>query len=130
MRRIGYVLIMLVAIVDVGCAPKGDWISGTLTLVNLTGTWEGTVEGLKSFGGPIMPARSMRLRLQQRGARVTGEAEAGGRAAGRVDGLVQGDVFTFQWGEIRGEAAVDEAEMKGQFDGYGCPCSIVLHRSR
>jgi hypothetical protein len=41
MRRTGYLLMTLVVILDVGCA-RSDWITQTLTLVDVTGAWEGT----------------------------------------------------------------------------------------
>jgi hypothetical protein len=133
MRRIGWLLIVLVAILEFGCAPRGDWISETLTLVDVSGTWEGMIRGkIVTQGG-----RSVRLVLRQRGARVTGEVESGGAFFGfgrEIDGLVSGDVFTFQVGTFRGEATVDGAEMNGQGSGgaggpgSNCPCIIILRR--
>jgi hypothetical protein len=120
MRRTGYFLIVVIAILDFGCASRGDWISEMLTLVDVSGTWEGTIEPNKFGQG----SRSIRLVLLQRGARVTGVAEAEGNVLGvggrSVDGFVNGDSFTFHVAAFRGEARVDGAEMKGQGSGgYG-----------
>ena len=128
MRRTGCLLIVLGAILSFGCAPRGDWISETLTLVDVSGTWEGTIQGTKFQG-----TRSIRLVLRQRGTRVTGEAEGGGELLGvgrNVEGLVNGDAFTFQAAGFRGEATVDGVQMNGQASGgsWACPCFIVLRR--
>ena len=137
MRRLGWLLIVLVAILEFGCAPRGDWISETLTLVDVSGTWEGMIRTKGAGVGQV--ATSIRLVLRQSGARVTGVAENGGGFLGfggrNVNGHVNGDVFTFQVATFRGEATIDGVEMSGQgLGGQGsgvvspCPCSIVLRR--
>jgi len=132
----GRFLLVLVAILAFGCAPRGDWISQTLTLVDVSGTWEGTIWGQGAGTGQM--ARSIRLVLRQRGTRVTGEVDGGaaffGVGSRNVDGVVNGDVFTFQVATFRGQATVDGAEMNAQgtggagIFGAACPCSIVLRR--
>jgi hypothetical protein len=128
MRRVGCVLIVLVAILNFGCAPRGDWISETLTLIDVSGTWVGTMRQTDL----THTDRSIQLVLQQRGARVTGEMSGGGAnfTFGKIEGLVNGDVFTFRGEGIQGEATVDGAEMSGRASGYRCPCAIVLRRIR
>jgi hypothetical protein len=134
MRRTGCFLIVLGAILSFGCATRGDWISETLTLVDVSGTWEGTIRG--TMGGAT--GRSIRLVLRQRGARVTGDVDGGGTFFGvggtNVDGQVNGDVFTFRVASFRGEVTIDGAEMSGQGTGGSgsagsqCPCFFVLRR--
>jgi len=127
MRKIWCFLIMLGAILSFGCAPRGDWISETLTLVDVSGTWEGTIR----YTRLTQTQRSIRLTLRQSGARVTGEMDGGSRELtyGKIQGRVNGDVFTFEATGIRGEATVDGAEMSGQAGGSQCPCFIVLRRA-
>jgi hypothetical protein len=87
-------LISFVAIAGLGCASRGDWISETLTLMDVSGTWGGTVGSVARIRGQG-PLRSIRLVLKQRRARVVGDMEAwGGQHS--VEGLVNGDVFSFQ----------------------------------
>jgi len=119
------VLIVFAALVSPACAPRGDWISETLTLVNVTGTWHGTVRytgRLTCGSGPGSgPERSIRLVLVQKGARVTGKME--GTDAGKVDGVVTGEVLAFErLGRLKGSVTIDGDEMSGSFDGYACPC--------
>jgi hypothetical protein len=123
----GRFLIVLIAILAVGCAPKSDWVSETLTLVDISGTWEGTLTGGQAHNRSI---RSTRLVLKQRGARVTGvlQGSSEGWTYGPVEGVVNGDVFAFRTPALHGEATVNEAEMRGRADGFYCPCTIVLRR--
>ena len=83
MKRAGCVLIMLMTMVSVGCARR-DWVSDTLTVVDVTGTWERSAQ-CKVIGG--LNDRIVRMVLWQRGTRVTGEINAlGGRLGGASKG--------------------------------------------
>src|SRR5262245_23711410 len=125
MKRTGCVLVVLMALASVGCA-RGDWISETLTLVDVSGTWEGT--GVLRNG----EERSLRLVLRQRGSKVAGEIEGIGRFRSAIDGVVNGESFslTFQGTQTRykGDATISGDEMHGKVDGGGCPCTMVLRR--
>lgn len=133
MRWTGRLLIVL-AILIVGCA-RGDWIDQTLTLVDVTGTWEGVFK----FQG-TSAERSTRWVLQQKGGKVRGEAHGldGGRVA-PIEGLVNGEVFSwqltgqfFRWAPgkpYRGQVTIAVDEMSGRADGYNCPCIVVLRRA-
>ena len=68
MRWTGPFLIVL-TLLSLGCA-RGDWTTETLTLVDVTGTWEGQFR----FGGPGGGAaeRTTRWVLQQKGGKVRG----------------------------------------------------------
>jgi hypothetical protein len=127
LRTPGRVLGVVVVILALGCATRGDWISETLTLVDLSGTWEGTVTAAPAHG---RTTRTIRLVLKQTGARVTGELDGGwtGWLRAPVEGVVSGEAFTFRGAEIQGEMTVSGVEMKGRADGYYCPCTIVLDR--
>jgi hypothetical protein len=127
------VLILLSALVSLGCA-KRDWTE-TLTLVDVTGTWDGTVVS-RSYGCPPggCTARAVQLVLRQRGASVTGEMTgptAVGFGGGAVEGVISGELFLFKLGKFRGEASVSGDDMSGRVDGTNlplCPCTISLHR--
>jgi hypothetical protein len=131
MRWTGKFLIVL-ALSSLGCA-RGDWISETLTLVDVTGTWEGPFRG---WGVD----RTIRWVLQQKGAKVRGEVQGlDGTPLGSVEGLVNGEVFSwsatgkllFGWYSnvtYHGEATVNSDELNGRATGQGCPCTFILHR--
>jgi hypothetical protein len=134
MRWTGKFLIVL-ALSSLGCA-RGDWISETQTLVDVTGTWEGPFRNL-SF------ERTMRWVLQQKGAKVRGEVQGlDGTSLGSVEGLVNGEVFSwnvtgpFVFSPIwylpnrswHGEATVNSDELNGRAAGPYCPCTVFLHR--
>jgi hypothetical protein len=134
MRWTGKLLIVL-ALSSLGCA-RGDWISETQTLVDVTGTWEGPFRNL-SF------ERTMRWVLQQKGAKVRGEVQGlDGTPLGSVEGLVNGEVFSWTvtgpflpaYGGnvpsrlVHGEATVNGDELNGRFSGAGCPCTLFLYR--
>src|SRR5262244_3490604 len=91
LRFTGRLLIVL-ALLLVGCA-RGDWTTETLTLVDVTGTWEGVFK----FQGFAGAERSTRWMLQQKGGKVRGEAQGldGARVA-PIEGLVNGEVFSWQ----------------------------------
>jgi hypothetical protein len=130
MNKVGFgrCLVVLVATLTVGCAPRGDWISETLTLVDFSGTWEGTLTGGSIHNRVI---RSVRVVLKQSGARVTGELIGGseGWQRGPIEGVVNGDVFVFRTQEFNGEASVNATEMRGRADGhFYCPCILFLRR--
>ena len=71
--------------------------------------------------GPVGPMEEFRFELRQEGARVTGTFRTSGRWAsfmatsGSVEGVVNGDVFTFKddRGTFRGEVTISGHEMKG-----------------
>jgi hypothetical protein len=138
MKRTGCVLILLCALASSGCAQR-DWVSETLTLVDVTGTWAGTVTFWGS-GCSGQPAGNrgcpypVQLVLRQRGASVIGEvAAASGRFGGdKVKGVINGELFTFELGALRGEASVSGDDMDGRAGGPTlsyCPCTISLHRA-
>src|SRR5215468_9277076 len=60
-------LLTVLTLLSLGCA-RGDWTTETLTLVDVTGTWEGS---FRFSIGPI--GRPMRWVLQQKGGKVKGE---------------------------------------------------------
>jgi hypothetical protein len=134
MRWTGKFLIVL-ALSSLGCA-RGNWISETQTLVDVTGTWEGPVRlQLGSL------ARTTRWVLQQKGAKVRGEVQGpDGAPLGSVEGLVNGEVFSWNMTggfgiranvpgrSYYGEAAVNSDELNGRADGFSCPCTLSLHR--
>jgi len=135
-RWTGYLLIVL-ALSSLGCA-RGDWTSQTLTLVDVTGTWEGPYRF--SLGGTGFE-RTTRWVLQQTGAKVRGEVQGpDGAPLGSVEGLVNGEAFNWkmtaiklQWmnapsRSYRGEAIVNSDELNGRADGMGCPCTFILRR--
>ena len=105
MRWTGRLLIVL-ALSSLGCF-RSDWISETLTLVNVTGTWEGSFR----YGNTEQTTRWV---LQQNGPKVTGEL-SWSRGHGRVEGVVNGEVLALSVG-IRAELAVDGDEMWGNTD--------------
>ena len=87
MRRSASGMIVLFALASLGCA-RGDWIGETLTLVDVTGTWEG--EGMLT-----QPPASgaLRLVLRQRGAKVTGDIQGVRGGPQPIDGEVNGEVL-------------------------------------
>ena len=103
-------LIGLVVLASAGCARR-DWVSDLLVLTDVTGTWEGWVTS--NGGGSAIPTVSapIMMVLEQRGSKVTGEL-SWSRGHGRVEGVVTGEVLTFNAG-ILGELAVDGDEMWG-----------------
>ena len=70
MRRLRWTGLLLIVLALFGCA-RGDWINETLTLVDVTGTWEGAFQ----FQGMTRGLeRNTRWVLQQKGGKVRGEA--------------------------------------------------------
>src|SRR5262249_61499926 len=138
-RRLSSQLLLVLALSSLGCA-RGDWINQTLTLVDVTGTWEGPfrVEGSTRFEG------TTRWVLQQKGGKVRGEAQRLDRApVGAIEGLVNGEVFSWRLTgpfipiptsgytssrSYRGEATIAVDEMSGRADGPGCPCTVLPRR--
>jgi len=134
--------LIVLALLSLGCA-RGDWTTETLTLVDVTGTWEGLFK-MSSTQYPI--ERAIRWVLKQNGAKVTGEAqEPDGAAIASIEGAVKGEVLDWQLtgpffrvgGGIgsassrtyRGEATVNSDELSGRADvGMYCPCTFVLRR--
>jgi hypothetical protein len=137
MRWAGRFLIVL-ALLTLGCA-RGDWISETLTLVDVTGTWEGLfrVDGYRI-------ERTIRYVLQQKGEKVRGEVQgADGAPIASIEGLVNGEVFSWRltgpfivitgggYSSSRsydGETPVINDELNGPVHGPGCPCTLLLRR--
>jgi hypothetical protein len=129
-------LLIVLALSSLGCAP-GDWTTETLTLVDLTGTWEGPVrQNTMSLEG------TTRWVLQQKGQKVRGDVQGpGGASVGSVEGLVNGEVFSWHVvGRLtqypstpsrayRGEATITLDEISGRADGPGCPCTVLLRRT-
>jgi hypothetical protein len=75
---------------SLGCA-RGDWTTETLTLVEVTGTWEG--KWSFGIGGSV---RTIRWVLQQKGARVTGVVqEPDGAPIASIEGAVKGEVLNW-----------------------------------
>src|SRR5215470_453651 len=91
MRWTRHFLIVL-TLLSLGCA-RGDWTTRDLTLVDVSGTWDGSVRYLGMSGGSLEV--QTRWVLQQKGGKVTGEVQ-GSSAAGFIEGLVDGEVFRFK----------------------------------
>ena|SRR5215470_686096 len=136
MRWTGAFLIVL-ALFGVGCA-RGDWISETMTLVDVTGTWEGPI-----YVGPNALERRISFVLQQNGPKVKGEVQGpDGASLGSVEGMVNGEILNWQMtgrlntgsygsrllGKYRGEVTVNSDELSGRADGLACPCTYLLRR--
>jgi len=129
--------LIVLTLLSLGCA-RGDW-TDTLTLVNVTGTWEGLfrVDAYRM-------ERTIRWVIQQKGAKVTGEVQgADGQPIGSIEGLVNGEVFRWRLTgpfislnsmgytssrSYGGETTIINDEMNGRVDGQGCPCSLLLRR--
>src|SRR5215813_3469947 len=81
MRRVGRFLIVL-ALLSLGCA-RGDWTTETLTLLDVTGTWEGM---FRLRGQSAGYERTIRWVLQQNGSKVKGEVQGpGGAEIGSIE---------------------------------------------
>jgi len=140
LRWTGHLLIVL-ALSSLGCAP-GDWTTETLTLVDVTGTWEGPFRF--TAGGTGSAERTVRWALQQKGGKVRGEVQGlDGAPLASIEGVVNGEVFRWQLtgpfvrfsssGNLpsrsySGETTVNSDEMSGRADGYFCPCTLLLRR--
>ena len=138
MRWTRHFLIVL-TLLSLGCV-RGDWTTETLTLVDVTGTWEGQFR----FSTAAVAASTERTTwwvLQQNGAKVRGEVQGPARASiGSIEGMVNGEVFSWQltgqlrpgrdWasGTFRGEVTVNTDELNGRADGPICPCTFLLRR--
>src|SRR5262252_9072597 len=76
-----------------GCA-RGDWTTETLTLVDITGTWDGP---FRLSAGGTGYERATRWVLQQTGQKVRGEVQGpDGAPLGSVEGLVNGETFNLK----------------------------------
>jgi len=135
MKWTGQLLIVL-AVSVVGCA-RGDWTTETLTLVDVTGTWEGVFRTASN-------ERTTQWALQQKGGKVRGEVLGqDGTPVGSIEGLVNGEVFSWRatgaflaiasgnapTRSYRGELTVTIDEMTGRADGAYCPCTVRLRRA-
>jgi len=133
-------LLIVLALLSLGCG-RGDLTTETLTLVDVTGTWEGALLVRGASGG--IYERTIRFVLQQNGPKVTGEVQgAGGEPIGSVEGRITGEVFNWQLTgpfvsnpqgsppsqSYRGEANVNSDELSGTAIGLRCPCSFLLRR--
>ena len=129
--------LIVLTLFSLGCA-RGDWTTETLTLVDVTGTWEGTFH--PATGGN---ERMVRWVLLQNGPKVRGEVQGpDGGAIGSVQGMVNGELLSWSMtGPLtkvptgsppsrshRGEATVNSDEMSGRADGFSCPCTFILRR--
>jgi hypothetical protein len=130
-RQLRWPLLIVLALSSLGCA-RGDWTSETLTLVDVTGTWEGLFRHNTGFLD-----RTHRWTLQQKGGKVIGEVLEAGHREGSIEGLVSGEIFRFKLNRqgrdtsslsYSGEATVTVDEISGQSAGLGCPCTFVLRR--
>ena len=132
-------LLITLALLILGCA-RGDWTTETLTLVDVTGTWEGPFYFKDQGAGS---ERTIRFVLQQNGPKVMGAVQGpDGAPSGSVEGLVNGEVFTWRMTgplmnfpggnppirSYSGETTVNSDEMSGRADGVFCPCTFVLRR--
>ena len=127
MKTIAGVLILAALICGSGCA-RTDWIERTLVTVDVSGTWDASVEGGTS--------RQLRFDLEQQGSTVKGSMHlvGGGHNAPfavssrAIDGTVAGDMFRFKqrFGNAQGELTVSGDEMTGQvsIDGAFRPISM------
>jgi hypothetical protein len=128
-------LLIVLALSSLGCV-RGDWINETLTLVDVTGTWEG---GFRT----ATLERTIQWALEQKGGKVRGQVQGpDGAPVGSIEGLVNGEVFSWQLTgpfirfpagtapsrSYRGEATITLDEMSGRADGPGCPCTVRLRR--
>ncbi len=95
-RLRAWLLIGLLILASAGCTHR-DWPSDLLVFTDLTGRWDGTVANRT---GSV--TRPVSWSLTQSGTRVTGEAATGAAARrldGKIEGVVNGDVFNFGIGE-------------------------------
>jgi len=129
MKRTGWLLIGLILFASVGRARR-DWVSDLLVLTDVTGTWEGSV----TISKPVVQSFGITMALRQRGPKVTGEL-SWPQAGGELEGVVTGEVLSFNRGPIRGELTVDGDEMTGKVFGpagstvYNCgPCQLHFRR--
>jgi len=135
-------LLIVLALLIVGCA-RGDWTTETLTLVDVSGTWEGRFRWAPGrAGGIAVGERTITLVLQQKGQKARGDAQGlDGARLGTVEGLINGEVFSWRLtgaltpgrdspaSAYRGVSTVDGSdELSGQADGPGCPCLFVMRR--
>ena len=106
-----------------GCASRPDWIQSTLVTTDVTGTWRGVLRG--SVGG----SQSLTLILEQRGAKVTGEALTI-QGGGALEGTVEGDVLRFRGSYVgfAGEVTIAGDEMTGQMSSVRGAGRVVLRR--
>ena len=86
----GATLIAAVVLFSSGCTRR-DWIEATLATVDVTGVWQGTVQG---GTGPGVAIRDFTLNLRQEGPKVKGTM-VWTRGSGPLAGSVGGDVFHF-----------------------------------
>jgi hypothetical protein len=132
-------LLIVLALSSLGCA-RGDWTTETLTLVDVTGTWEGP---FRFDGNRYGFERTTRWVLLQNGSKVRGKVQGpDGAALASIEGLVNGEVFSWQVTGLfpanpqgtppnqsySGEARVTIDELSGRAAGRSCPCTFVLRR--
>jgi len=130
MRARRWLHVGLLLLIASGCAPRADWIEGTLVTTDVSGVWRGSyVAGVSSnwlaFG-------EVEMTLRQRGEKVTGEGRFRDTNV-TLEGTVRGDVFSFndRTGRIRGQATVTGDEMSGHGRmGYGPNPQMTLKAQR
>ena len=128
--------LIVLALLSLGCA-RGDWTTQTLTLADVTGTWEGPIYVGYGF------EQRIRFVLQQNGPKVKGEVKGpDGASIGSVEGMVNGEILSWQMtgrlntgsygsrlsGTYRGEVTVNGDELSGRANGPACPCPYLLRR--
>ena len=130
--------VIVLTLLSLGCA-RGDWTTETLTLIDVTGTWEGSFAVQPGVG----LGQTTRWVLQQKGGKVRGEVQGpDGMPLASIEGLVNGEVFSWQTDgrfpklavggapsrKYRGESTITLDEMSGPADGLLCPCRVSLRR--
>ena len=126
-------ILILLALSSLGCV-RDDWTSRMLILVDVTGTWEGSIY----FQGTGRPIRWV---LQQNGAIVRGESHGPDGPNGSIEGSVNAELLNWtvtgpflklignpQIRTYRGEATVDIDQLSGNAAGFYCPCTVLLRR--
>ena len=131
--------LIVLTLSSLGCA-RGDWTAETLTLVDVTGTWEGLFRFAAVVSGRELPVRWV---LRQNGAKVRGEVQGqDGAPIASIEGLVNSELFSWtlvgpfvrtsrgsdSGSRYVGESTVNSDELSGRADGMLCPCTFNLRR--
>ena len=121
-------LLALLVLLGPACTQKGDWISGTLVTVDVSGVWRGRMDPVTSVGGLSMEAE---LTVEQRGPKVTGVLLLRGDRHG-IEGTVRGDAFSFSTpdGRIRADLTVTGDEMTGHGVNTSAARTMTLRLKR
>ena len=114
MKRTRPLLLGLLLVIVSGCAPRSDWIQGTLVTVDATGRWAGNMSGPTTAVSGLFD-----VTLRQTGAKVAGDLKlTAGNATlwnGPIEGTIRGDLLKFSRpdGRLWGEVIVAGDEMSG-----------------